>query len=77
MSKSLESHVFGDSNPLTGELIWQHRVNGGSEAIKEKLVSDYNLDRSSTVATVPVTSMPMDSSLTGNSMSLKSLRDAN
>ena len=55
MSKSLECPVFGDNNPLTGDIIWKHRVNGGSEAIKQKLIDDYNWDGYSTVATVACT----------------------
>ena len=52
MSKPLECSVFNGRNPLTGKLIWDHRVNGGSEAIKKKLVSDYHWDGSSSVATI-------------------------
>ena len=52
MSKPLECSVFSGNNPLTGEMIWAHRVNGGSESIKEKLISDYKWDGFSSVATV-------------------------
>ena len=52
MSKPLECSVFSGNNPLTGEVIWDHRVNGGSEAIKDKLKSLYNWDGSSSVASV-------------------------
>ena len=55
MSKALECSVFGGNNPLTGDVIWAHRVNGGSEAIKDKLKSAYKWDGSSTVATVAAT----------------------
>jgi len=52
MSKPLECSVFDGNNPLTGEMIWAHRVNGGSESIKEKLISDYKWDGFSSVAAV-------------------------
>ena len=55
MSKCLECPVFSDNNSLTCDIIWKHRVNGGSEAIKQKLIDDYNWDGSSTVATVACT----------------------
>ena len=51
MSKPLECAVFDGRNPLTGKLIWDHRVVG-TEAIKEKLISDYHWDGSSSVATI-------------------------
>ena len=51
MSKSLECPVFGGNNPLTGEMIWAHRVMGGSELIKEKLKESYNWDGFSSTAT--------------------------
>ena len=43
--------MFSGNNPLTGQLIWDHKVNGGSEAIKDKLKSLYNWDGSSSEAT--------------------------
>ena len=52
MSKPLECSVFSGNNPLTGNTIWNHRVNGGSEVIKDKLKSLYNWDGSSSVASV-------------------------
>ena len=52
MSKVLECDVFNGNNPLTGEIIWNHRVNGGSEVIKGKLKDMYNWDGSSNAATV-------------------------
>jgi hypothetical protein len=52
MSKPLECPVFEGNNPFTGKMIWDHRVNGGSEAIKEKLKTDYNWDGSSSVASI-------------------------
>ena len=52
MSKPLECPLFSGNNPLTGQVIWDHRVNGGSEAIKDKLKSLYNWDGSSSVASV-------------------------
>ena len=52
MSKTLECSVFGGGNPLTGKLIWDHRVGVGTNAIKEKLISDYHWDGSSSVATI-------------------------
>ena len=50
MSKTLECPVFGGNNPLTGEMIWAHRVIGGSEVIKDKLKSDYHWDGFSSTA---------------------------
>ena len=52
MSKPLECPVFSGNNPLTGTSIWNHRVNGGSEAIKDGLKRMYNWDGSSAVATI-------------------------
>ena len=52
MSKKLDCDAFKGNNPFTGEMIWNHRVHGGSEAIKEKLKSDYNWDGTSNVATI-------------------------
>ena len=52
MSKPLECSVFEGRNPLTGKLIWDHRVGVGTEAIKEKMVSDYHWNCSSSVATI-------------------------
>ena len=52
MSKPLECPVFEGNNPFTGKMIWDHRVNGGSEAIKEKLKTDYNWDGSSSMASI-------------------------
>ena len=52
MSKNLECPVFGGNNPLTGKMIWDNRVNGGSEAIKEKLKTDHNWDGFSSVASI-------------------------
>ena len=52
MSKPLECPVFSGNNPLTGSSIWDHRVSGGSEAIKEKLKTMYHWDGSSAVATI-------------------------
>ena len=51
-SKVLDCEPFRGNNPLTGELIWKHRVSGGSEAIKEKLKEMYLWDGSSNVATI-------------------------
>ena len=52
MSKPLECSVFSGNKPFTGQHIWDHRVNGGSEGIKNKLKSDYNWDGTSSVATI-------------------------
>ena len=52
MSKTLECSVFDGRNPLTGKLIWDHRVGVGTKAIREKLISDYHWDGSSSVATI-------------------------
>ena len=51
-SKVLNCAAFRGNNPLTGEIIWNHHVSGGSEAIKEKLKSLYLWDGSSNIATI-------------------------
>ena len=51
-SKILNCEAFQGNKPLTGETIWNHRVSGGSEAIKEKLKSIYLWDGSSNIATI-------------------------
>jgi hypothetical protein len=51
-SKVLDCETFRGNNPLTGDVIWKHRVSGGSEAIKEKLKELYLWDGSSNIATI-------------------------
>ena len=51
-SKVLNCAAFRGNNPLTGEIIWNHRVSGGSEASKEKLKSLYLWDGSSNIAII-------------------------
>lgn len=51
-SRVLDCETFRGNKPLTGEVIWKHRVSGGSEAIKEKLKELYLWDGSSSVATI-------------------------
>ena len=52
MSKPMECSVFDGNNPFTGEMIWDHKVTGGPEAIKNKLKTGYNWYGSSSVATL-------------------------
>lgn len=52
MSKFLDCEVFKGNKPLTGETIWNHRVCGGSEVIKDKLKNVYNWDNTSNVASI-------------------------
>ena len=52
MSKVLECHVFEGNSPLTGDLIWQHRVSGGSVGVKDKMKSHYKWDGTTNVAAV-------------------------
>ena len=54
MTKVLDCPVFGGNNPLTGDVIWKHRIQGGSEVIKERLKDMYNWDGSSNVASTVV-----------------------
>ena len=51
MSRYLECPVFEGNNPLTGKLIWKHRVKNVSD-LKDKQKTSYQWDGSSTVATV-------------------------
>ena len=51
MSKYLECPVFEGNNPLTGEVIWKHRVNNVSD-LEDKLKTSYQWDGYSTVATI-------------------------
>ena len=43
--------MFEGNNPLTGEVIWKHRVNNVSD-LKDKLKTSYQWDGYSTVATI-------------------------
>ena len=52
MSKILECEVFKGNNPLTGLTIWNQRVNGGSEVIKDKLKTTYKWDGTSNIASI-------------------------
>jgi hypothetical protein len=52
VSRVLDCDAFKGNNPLTGEIIWKHRVFGGSEAIKEKLKELYLWDGTSNIATI-------------------------
>ena len=53
--KVLECPVFANNNPLTGEMIWAMRTNGGSEVIKESLTNNHKWDGSSNVASIAAT----------------------
>ena len=52
MSKFLDCEVFKGNNPLTGSMIWNQRVLGGSEVIKDKLKAVYNWDNTNNVASI-------------------------
>ena len=54
MSKLLECPAFEGNDPLTGDLIWQHRIQGGAENIQESIKTKYSWDGSSNVASVAV-----------------------
>ena len=49
MLKPIECSVFSGNIPLTGKVVRDHRVNGGSEVIKDKSKSIYNWDGPSSV----------------------------
>ena len=54
MATMLDCPVFRGNNPLTGDVIWNHRVQGGSEVIKDKIKTMYHWDGSSNVASTAV-----------------------
>jgi hypothetical protein len=55
MSKILECQVFEGNDPLTGDIIWQHRIAEGCDSIKDKLKSVYNWDGTTNIGTASVT----------------------
>ena len=54
MSKLLECPAFEGNDPLTGELIWQHRIQGGSENIQDSIKTMYSWDGSNNMGCVAV-----------------------